>query len=501
MGETNIIAFYDANGNGEKDSEEVFGSYALEVVADLGGEVASVTFEEASLDLEFPDNTNTGTLSPVITSADPLNPTVLTAANLTWESDDESVATVSSSGVVTATGVGSATIKATLDPDCASNVYFAECVVTVTATHGRHESSPLDADEAYAKALLVTSNNANDGKIYYVQGVIVAINSAYSSEHGNISVDLETSEHNIFRLYRVTVTEEQANQMVKGVIVMVAGYITKYNTTYETAQGASFVSATANEVTLAEISGSSSVEQGQTTQLSLVTYPTSAPATGEVEWSSNNEAIATVSSTGLVTGVAQGTVTITATYSEESVIVAIATKSIDVTLTPVAMPAGGLSFTYDSLGIADNATYASNNNRTVTLNGLSVVIDPNSEGTIMKSSGAYTTGGALGIQCIQFKAGKTIAKVATPLISATKVTVVMYATYASEGAAEFPSIKFGSTTVAQTETITGVDTGKKSGSYAICRYEVVYDISALSNSQIEIIGGAHACQIESLVIE
>ena len=56
-----------------------------------------------------------------------------------------------------------------------------------------------------------------------------------------------------------------------------------------------------------------SIEVGATTQLTATLEPFG--ATGTVTWSSNNTSVATVSSTGLVTGVSEGSATITASVS------------------------------------------------------------------------------------------------------------------------------------------------------------------------------------------
>lgn len=78
---------------------------------------------------------------------------------------------------------------------------------------------------------------------------------------------------------------------------------------------------------------------GGTRQVNCTTYPTGLTVT----WSSNNSSVATVNNTGLVTGVSEGTVKITATYTDS----ATGNSSSDYVYLYVK----------DSLGIKDDTTY------------------------------------------------------------------------------------------------------------------------------------------------
>ncbi|MBQ9438045.1 MAG: Ig-like domain-containing protein, partial [Lachnospiraceae bacterium] len=88
----------------------------------------------------------TGTLTPTITPTDATNQT------LTWASSDETVATVSSAGVVTAVKAGKATITATATDG--SNVVSNACAVTVTESAA--ETKPITAI-AIAETLSLTA--------------------------------------------------------------------------------------------------------------------------------------------------------------------------------------------------------------------------------------------------------------------------------------------------------------------------------------------------------
>ena len=106
----------------EKKSE-VKGAIHLDnvVITSVSGDpiaVTGVNLDQAELELEVGE---TETLSPTVTPVGATNKTV------NWESDDESVATVSSSGLVTAVGVGTTNITVTT----ADGDFEDYCTVTV----------------------------------------------------------------------------------------------------------------------------------------------------------------------------------------------------------------------------------------------------------------------------------------------------------------------------------------------------------------------------------
>lgn len=93
-------------------------------------------------------------------------------------------------------------------------------------------------------------------------------------------------------------------------------YLQLKDSTTETAVKQSTINYTeeSTEVVLTglNVSGGSSVQQGKTLQLSVVYTPVNTTQTG-VTWESSNQSIATVNANGLVTGIAEGNVVITAT--------------------------------------------------------------------------------------------------------------------------------------------------------------------------------------------
>ncbi len=145
------------------------------------------------------------------------------------------------------------------------------------------EDNPFTADEAYAYAESLGSGvtSTND---YWVKGAVTKIESAFSSEFKNITLQLTTSAGKVFKLYRVTTTQAEADTISVGTIVTVKGKITNYNgTTMETAAGAVFT-AVENKLSNIEISGSAKIQKGTKSTYTAVAVPSLA-SLGTVTWS------------------------------------------------------------------------------------------------------------------------------------------------------------------------------------------------------------------------
>jgi len=75
------------------------------------------------------------------------------------------------------------------------------------------------------------------------------------------------------------------------------------------------------------LEGNTSVDEGATTNLTVVCTP--ADALADVDWSSDNEAVATVNDKGIVMGIAAGTAVITATQKDNAAITATFTVTVN----------------------------------------------------------------------------------------------------------------------------------------------------------------------------
>ena len=209
------------------------------------------------------------TVSPSSTS----NPSV------TWSSSNTSVATVSSTGVVTAKSTGTAVITArTTDGTNLS----AQCFVTV---------------KQYATSI---SLNQTEATIY--TGNTLQLTATVSpSTTSNPSVTWSSSNTSVATVSSsgVVTAKSTGNAVI----------------TAKTADGSN-LSASCN-VTVKQLATSISLNKtsetlymGNTLQLTATVYPNST-SDKSVSWSSDNSAVATVSSDGLVTPISTGTATIT----------------------------------------------------------------------------------------------------------------------------------------------------------------------------------------------
>jgi len=226
---------------------------------------------------------------------------VLTGRPLSWNSLNTGIATVSQTGVVTAVAIGTATITATVDGKTGSatiNVIPVP-VATVTVTPPTASITTLQT-----ATLSATMKDANGNVL---NGRVVSWTSSNP----------------------VVATVSQA-----GVVIGLAPGTTTITATSETKTGTSTVDVTLAPVSTVTVTPSpSSAVIGGTTQLTATPKDALGNAlTGRtITWGSSNSAVATVSQTGLVTGVTVGSATITATSETKS-----GTSTVSVTLAPVA---------------------------------------------------------------------------------------------------------------------------------------------------------------------
>jgi hypothetical protein len=145
--------------------------------------------------------------------------------------------------------------------------------------------------------------------------------------------------------------------------------------TYEAGNGAPVPTA----VTVAATAAASSIQAGATTQITA----TATPSDATITYASSDEAKATVSATGLVTGVAAGSATITVTAAKTGMTSGTATVNITVTAMPVVSLTAAAT-----LSVVDQATaqiavtanptdavlaYASSDNTVATVNATGLV--------------------------------------------------------------------------------------------------------------------------------
>ncbi|HEY2467369.1 MAG TPA: Ig-like domain-containing protein [Terracidiphilus sp.] len=206
---------------------------------------------------------------------------------VTWQSSDSTVASVSTSGLVTAVKAGTVTITA------AMNSVSGTAGVTVTAAavvlNAINVGTPSPSMAAGGTEQLTATGVYSDNSTQLLTSQV-----AWSSSD-------------------TTVASVSASGVLTGVK---AGSVT-VTATLGTISGIGSVSVSAPALSSVTIFPAAfSIASGQNKQLSATGFyanGTSQDVTNQVAWNSQNTASATVSSSGLVSGVSAGTATITAT--------------------------------------------------------------------------------------------------------------------------------------------------------------------------------------------
>ena len=222
-----------------------------------------------------------------------VGPNNATDKSLDWSSSNNSIATVSSSGVITGVGGGTAIITATAHDGSGVSASFRIVVVP-------NPSTP--------PAVEVTGVSAPSTMTVYTVHRTAQINATVSPSTADQSVIWTSGNENIATIDNT------------GKITMVAAGTTIL-TVRSAADPHKYANCTLRVVQSVEtitISGETHIEQaGGTTALTVTVLPTNAENRA-VTWSSSNTSVATVSSSGVVTGVANGVAKITATAKDGS---------------------------------------------------------------------------------------------------------------------------------------------------------------------------------------
>lgn len=321
-----------------------------------------------------------------------------TTDSITWSSSNTSVATVSNTGVVTGKAKGVVTITAR----CAG-VSEAK---TVTVTDDRPDSisgitlaisgygcsgwtaGPLNATRAgnlYTTTFFfnATGEHSHD----HALRIEIPPIDGWKISYANAGVAASSTGRNISLI--------QNDGIWQGKIYWGMGWPMLSNCSFDVQ--VSFSLTKSDDVYLRElnITGGDTVHVGETISLSAAKVPTNTTDTGAITWSSSNTSVATVNSSGVVTGVKAGTATITASCNGVS-----ATKSVTVepsiTLEgPDTMPWISLSRPTAKLTLSDGSsasewTWTSSDPRVVSVSGGSLYANDIGRVTISASKNGTT---------------------------------------------------------------------------------------------------------------
>jgi len=233
-------------------------------------------------------------------------PSNTTNKTVTWSSSDNNIATVSSTGVVTARAAGSVTITATTNDGSGAT---GSKTITIN-----NQSSNTTETKINAINLSGSSSISTKG------GTITLTPNVLPSTATNQTVTWTSSNPSIATVSSTGVVTAIANGDVIITAIANDGSGVKGTKTI-TVSGQSTTGGTTptdTKVTGITISGNSSISTKVGT-ITLTTNILPSTATNKaVTWTSSNPSVATVSSTGVVTAIANGNVIITATAADGS---------------------------------------------------------------------------------------------------------------------------------------------------------------------------------------
>lgn len=237
--------------------------------------------------------TATVAVDKTITLNATIKPSDATTKSVTWSTDNSSIATVSTSGVVTGKKAGTATITAKTD----DGNYRATCKVTVTGT---------------AATVAVTGVSLSSTSTSVAVGSTVVLTPTVApSNASNKAVSWASSDMNVATVSNGTVTGQSVGTATITVTTS-DGQKTAICTVNVTAKTSTDVAVT--RVTLDK--STLTLTEKETAKLTANVEPSNA-TNKTVTWSANGDA-ATVNSNGVVTAVKAGTATITATAGGQS---------------------------------------------------------------------------------------------------------------------------------------------------------------------------------------
>lgn len=239
---------------------------------------------------------------------------------LTWNSTNQSVATITQEGILTAQELGTTTVSCT-----AHNGVSAQCVVTVTP-------------------VLATSITLSKSKVSMVEGKVYTLTATVLPENTtDKSVKWKSSNSNV-----VTVNSNGKMTAVK------EGTATVTATTADGSNLKASCTVTVTPVVATSITLSKSavsMKIGKIYQLTATVLPENV-ANNSVLWKSSDTNIVTVDANGLLTGIKEGLATITATTADGSNLSA----TCEVTVSPFVVTSVSLDNTTLALPIGKTAT-------------------------------------------------------------------------------------------------------------------------------------------------
>jgi len=273
---------------------------------------------------------------------------------VTWSSSNSSVATVGADGLVTGTGNGSAVISASSGSITGSGSIDVGTAVALAASTNPGTVTDLSVVSTDSSSATLTFTQVDDGTgqpaKYDVRYAIAPISwgSAASTSSGSCTTPLSGTA--IGSALTCTVAGLKAATKYNFQLVAFRGTLNQSGIVFgalsNVAAGTTTVSSPVPVATVTVSPATASVQVGATVQLSATTRDANGNVlTGRtIGWTSSNTSVATVSASGLVSGVAAGSSQITATSEGK-------TGSAAITVT-ASQPPPGNPGTVTNLGVS-----------------------------------------------------------------------------------------------------------------------------------------------------
>lgn len=317
--------------------------------------VASVRISPSTMSL-LVGRSGTLQATPLDAAGNPLSGRVVA-----WSSSDTQIASVNASGLVTQVAVGTVTITAT--------------------SEGQSGTATVTGSDVPVASVEVSPTSAS-----LVEGENVQLTATARSATGVILPNRATT----WTSSNPSVASVDPNGLVTGEGEGAA----TITATSEGQSATAAINVSRAPVASVQITPSSSVlTVGQTAPLSVVLRDASGNVLNgrTVAWSSSNPGVATVSSSGLVSAVAQGSATITASSEGQT-----GTASVSVSIVPVASvgvsPSSGTLFIAQTIALTATPRDASGN----VLSGRSVVWSTSNANVATVNQSGVVTAVALG---------------------------------------------------------------------------------------------------------
>lgn len=253
------------------------------------------------------------------------------ASKVTFTSSDATIATVDENGVVRGVAEGVATITATLK---SNNAVTGTVQINVAAASAEDGQTLVSGDHSITLFPYHYTGTENYELIITSEETMTGLGGSYWNINGvgGTRVDANMTVSADGKTLTITATSNQEPQLYTPLYVMMPGEVNFGQPTLNWIEkGGSTAEITAITVEAA----AAEVQAGKTVQLTVKDQGNNAVAASKVTFESSAEAIATVDENGVVTGVAEGEVTITAKLKDNTEI----SNTVSITVTAAASDA------------------------------------------------------------------------------------------------------------------------------------------------------------------